>query len=548
MKIERKYMAHYLNATFAADDGTASYVRLGKDLEEYSPELSANVEKKTNILGNETVSIDSYQKQGEVSPYYAEKGDPLFEKLQSIIDNDLVLDDLKTDIVEVKLWDAQSSGAFPAVREECYIEVSSYGGDTTGYQIPFNVHYTGVKTKGTFNPIKAHVLEECDPLSAEVSINTLNLTLFNQEGRFSILNPEGYFDVLQHRQKLTVWEDVRRSAHDTSTTSYCMGTFYLDDWSNEDDTLADFTAIDTIGLLDGSPFDGGVYDTHVASLAAEILSGYPYTLDSVLGEERIQGYIPAGTRREALQQLAFAIGAVVDCSRGEIIRIVPAPQRASGLIGTDRRLQDGSKVTLLALVTAVSVTAHRYIPGEASEELYKDTLEPGTYRVTFDAPAVADSLAVRGAELSERGVNHCTLTVSKAAEVCVTGRKYSDSATVLRREASNLPSNAQGNEVSVPDATLVSPDRAAAVAARVLDYYAQRYEQTFRMVAGDEKLADRLIVESFGGEMVRGVVTKLEFDLTGGFLADAKIVGRKLSNNAAAYAGEEIHAGERSFI
>lgn len=392
--------------------------------------------------------------------------------------------------------------------------------------------------------IKAHVLEECDPLSAEVSINTLNLTLFNQEGRFSILNPEGYFDVLQHRQKLTVWEDVRRSAHDTSTTSYCMGTFYLDDWSNEDDTLADFTAIDTIGLLDGSPFDGGVYDTHVASLAAEILSGYPYTLDSVLGEERIQGYIPAGTRREALQQLAFAIGAVVDCSRGEIIRIVPAPQRASGLIGTDRRLQDGSKVTLLALVTAVSVTAHRYIPGEASEELYKDTLEPGTYRVTFDAPAVADSLAVRGAELSERGVNHCTLTVSKAAEVCVTGRKYSDSATVLRREASNLPSNAQGNEVSVPDATLVSPDRAAAVAARVLDYYAQRYEQTFRMVAGDEKLADRLIVESFGGEMVRGVVTKLEFDLTGGFLADAKIVGRKLSNNAAAYAGEEIHAGE----
>ena len=271
-------------------------------------------------------------------------------------------------------------------------------------------------------------------------------------------------------------------------------------------------------------------------------------LDSVLGEERIQGYIPAGTRREALQQLAFAIGAVVDCSRGEIIRIVPAPQRASGLIGTDRRLQDGSKVTLLTLVTAVSVTAHRYIPGEASEELYKDTLEPGTYRVTFDAPAVADSLAVRGAELSERGVNHCTLTVSKAAEVCVTGRKYSDSATVLRREASNLPSNAQGNEVSVPDATLVSPDRAAAVAARVLDYYAQRYEQTFRMVAGDEKLADRLIVESFGGEMVRGVVTKLEFDLTGGFLADAKIVGRKLSNNAAAYAGEEIHAGERSFI
>ena len=150
MKIERKYMAHYLNAAFGS--GTASYVRLGSDLEEYSPELSANVEKKNNILGQTSVVIDSYQKQGEVAPYYAEKDDPLFEKLQAIIDGDLTLDNLKTDIVEVKLWGEASTGAYPAVKEECYIEIVSYGGDTTGYQIPFNVHYTGVKTAGTFNP------------------------------------------------------------------------------------------------------------------------------------------------------------------------------------------------------------------------------------------------------------------------------------------------------------------------------------------------------------------------------------------------------------
>ena len=58
-----------------------------------------------------------------------------------------MLDDLKTDIVEVKLWDKDTAGAYPAVREECYIEVVSYGGDTTGYQIPFNVHYTGARRK-----------------------------------------------------------------------------------------------------------------------------------------------------------------------------------------------------------------------------------------------------------------------------------------------------------------------------------------------------------------------------------------------------------------
>ena len=150
MKIERKYMAHYLNAAFGK--GEDNYTRLGADLEEYSPELSANVETKSNILGQTSVVIDSYQKQGEVTPYYADSGDALFEKLQAIIDGGLVLDDLKTDIVEVKLWDKDSAGAYPAVKEECYIEIVSYGGDTTGYQIPFNVHYTGVKTKGTFDP------------------------------------------------------------------------------------------------------------------------------------------------------------------------------------------------------------------------------------------------------------------------------------------------------------------------------------------------------------------------------------------------------------
>ena len=50
-----------------------------------------------------------------MAPYYAEKNDPLFEKLQAIIDGDLTLDDLKTDIVEVKLW-GEASATRPSRR------------------------------------------------------------------------------------------------------------------------------------------------------------------------------------------------------------------------------------------------------------------------------------------------------------------------------------------------------------------------------------------------------------------------------------------------
>ena len=147
-KIERKYMAHYINA---AKDGEAAYERLGQDLEEFSPEMSAQVETKKNILGESSILISGYEKTAAVEPFYAQKGSTLFARLQAIIDGDLTLDDLKADVVDVKLWDEQSAGAYPAVKETVYIEVTSYGGDTTGYQIPFTLHYTGQKVPGPFH-------------------------------------------------------------------------------------------------------------------------------------------------------------------------------------------------------------------------------------------------------------------------------------------------------------------------------------------------------------------------------------------------------------
>ena len=147
-KIERKYLAHYINT---AVDGEAVYERLGKDLEEFSPEMSATVETTKNILGQTSVVISAYEKTGAVKPYYAESGTGLFTRLQGIIDDALVLDDVKTDVVEVKLWEQAEGTVYPAICEQAYIEITSYGGDTTGYQIPFTLHFTGEKVKGTFD-------------------------------------------------------------------------------------------------------------------------------------------------------------------------------------------------------------------------------------------------------------------------------------------------------------------------------------------------------------------------------------------------------------
>lgn len=147
--IERKLMAHYVNAS--TPDEQASYCRIGQDLEEYSASMSAQVDSKKNILGETSVKVSSYEKTGSVEPYYADENDPMFARLQNIIDNELVLDDLKTDVVDVHLWKTATSGAYEAVKFPAVIEVTSYGGDTTGYQIPYTLHYTGMGIKGTFD-------------------------------------------------------------------------------------------------------------------------------------------------------------------------------------------------------------------------------------------------------------------------------------------------------------------------------------------------------------------------------------------------------------
>lgn len=147
--LKRKYMAHYIDASATS---TAAYERLGKDLEEFTIEMGANVNSIKNILGESSVSIDNYEKTASVEPYKAEAGSALFLKLQDIIDNEKTLDDLNTTVLEVHLWDEveATAGSYIAYKENAVIEVKSYGGDTSAYQIPYDIHMTGGRTKGTF--------------------------------------------------------------------------------------------------------------------------------------------------------------------------------------------------------------------------------------------------------------------------------------------------------------------------------------------------------------------------------------------------------------
>lgn len=146
-KIERKYLAHFIDASFGGT--TTNYTRIGKDLEEYAEELNPDVEINKNILGEQSVQHNGYEVQSEVDPYYAYEGDPFFEKLATVANERKTGDDCKTTKVDV-LLNADGTVEW-AYREDVYLIPNSLGGDTSGVQIPFTIYNAGNRTAGTFD-------------------------------------------------------------------------------------------------------------------------------------------------------------------------------------------------------------------------------------------------------------------------------------------------------------------------------------------------------------------------------------------------------------
>lgn len=151
-KIERKYLAHFIDASFGTGSATPNYIRLGADLEEYNLDMNPDIEVSKNILGDSTIKHNGYEPQSSVDTFYAVTGDALFETLSDIANERKTGDDCKTTAVDVLLNDM---GVVTwAYREDVMVVPTSMGGDTSGVQVPFSVYYCGNRTKGTFDVTK----------------------------------------------------------------------------------------------------------------------------------------------------------------------------------------------------------------------------------------------------------------------------------------------------------------------------------------------------------------------------------------------------------
>ena len=120
----------------------------GSRIEELSLEMNPNIETVRDVTGITDMVLDSYDKKTSVSPYYAKRDSKMAVWLYNVVREEKTLSDVEKTFCCVNIF-AGAEGSYDAWTQKAIVAVQSYGGNTKGLQIPYNLHWIGEKTFGT---------------------------------------------------------------------------------------------------------------------------------------------------------------------------------------------------------------------------------------------------------------------------------------------------------------------------------------------------------------------------------------------------------------
>jgi hypothetical protein len=373
---------------------------------------------------------------------------------------------------------------------------------------------------------RGSVFEEIDPVSLQITSNTCELELFSQDAEFSIVNPEGDYAALQQNQPLDIYESV-------DGVSNYIGRFYLDVWDNTAENVITFQCVDLISIIGEIPYLGGFWPDGVTVLTVleHVLGNndIPYNIDPTLSNILVRGWLQPGTIRDALQQIAFALGAYISCARSNQIQIYPTII-ASDLSSFSNEITNAeksisSKLTLRKIVTGVEVTGHEYVEITDVETLWDGVLAVGAHLITFPELMHDLTKTVGDAVISSSGSNWMILTVSTEEQITVTGQKYIDTKKIYSVYNTGLDASVKPNILEIGEATLVNALNGQTAAQRVYDYYQQRYVDSFKLFAPSAYVGQSALVVALYDQQLGAVIEKMDLDLTGGFAAQTTVTG-----------------------
>lgn len=133
-------------------DGGTSPELIGKGIEDLSIEQGADVTAVKDVIGETDVSVNGYEKTTSLEPIYIRGGNEFSEFLDEAEEYEYTGDDCVKPFIHVKAYKKTADGKYVAWRQNAAVEITSFGGDTSGVQCPATLHWMGERTHGTFDP------------------------------------------------------------------------------------------------------------------------------------------------------------------------------------------------------------------------------------------------------------------------------------------------------------------------------------------------------------------------------------------------------------
>ncbi len=150
-KIKRSRFALFLNTAPGAEKPVWSLV--GDGVTELS--IAYNPQTSEAVYINQdsgTTDVESY-KPTIATPMTAIKGDEVFEFVDGLRVGRKVLSDCVTECLLVYLYKEEQSGAWPAEKNACAVQIDEFGGaGGESAKLSFTINLQGDAVQGTFSP------------------------------------------------------------------------------------------------------------------------------------------------------------------------------------------------------------------------------------------------------------------------------------------------------------------------------------------------------------------------------------------------------------
>lgn len=396
--------------------------------------------------------------------------------------------------------------------------------------------------------ISASIVEEVNPVSIELPFNVLEFKIHNTDTSFSMFSGSVYSQ-LSERLPVMAYENIDGVPH-------LQGKFYLDTWKNTSEYEFEFRAIDAIGTMAATDYDGGFWSTPTTLQTVLTQTLLPkdilFTVDASIQDVTIQGWIPPGDYRKALQQICFAAGAVASCARSDRVVITPIelPYRLfDAKIKNSQKLRS-QPIELLKLVTSIELVSHSYTAGTELQTIFDKYMDAGSHKIVFNQPYYniivngpgfipglllmengdfftfedGDHLEVSGEYIFD-SPNSLRLEMQEAGQVTITGYPWIDSKRSYLFYETGLTEYSNKNALTISEATMINESNAQAVLDQLRDYYRQRYRQTITLLPSAFQTKNIIASSTLFDKTILGFIQKMDMNLVGGYLQVTDIRG-----------------------